>query len=147
MFAKGLSGGCLCGDVRWKSEAAPISSSVCHCITCRRSSGAPMVAWIGFRRDDVKISGETTAFVSSTEAKRRHCRRCGTQLFIDDVDEPENVDITTASLDDPNAAPPDKHIWARTRLDWVKLDDGLPVYAQRSVGDDAVLLSPARNPT
>lgn len=141
-----LAGGCLCGDVRWKTGAQPVGSGVCHCVTCRRSSGAPMVAWITFKRSDVETSGHTTAFVSSTEAQRRHCHRCGTQLFFDDTRHPDYVDVTTASLDDPNLAPPDKHIWAETRIHWVKLDDGLPIYAKRSVGDDAQLLSPARDP-
>ena len=139
------AGGCLCGDVRWKTGAEPRSSSICHCVACRRSSGAPMVAWLGFRRAEMEISGHTTAFASSPESQRHHCHRCGTQLFMDDVADAEHIDVTTASLDDPNLASPRRHIWARSRIDWVELDDGLPAYAPDGADGDQ-LLTPARNP-
>jgi len=141
-----LAGGCLCGDVRYSVEAEPVGTGVCHCRTCRRSAGAPMVGWITWTRADVKIGGDTKVFVSSTHGQRHHCPRCGTQLFFVDADYPDEIDVTHASLDDPDAITPAKHIWAESKVGWVKLDDGLPVWAQRSVGDNAQLLTPARDP-
>ncbi len=40
-----LAGGCLCGAVRYRIDAAPASVMICHCATCRRAAGAPSVAW------------------------------------------------------------------------------------------------------
>jgi hypothetical protein len=53
----------------------------------------------------------------------------------------EEIDIATGTLDDPAAVPPQKHIWGEQKLDWVKLGDGLPMYAQSSAGPDAVLMT------
>ena len=140
-----LSGGCLCGDVRYTAKGAPVGSGVCHCVTCRRSAGAPMVAWHTFRRDDLEIGGDSKSFISSTHAQRYHCPRCGTQLFFEDNRYPDEIDVSTASLDDPDAAPPAKHIWTGSRLHWVKLADGLPAFVQRSVGEDGQPLEPTGN--
>ena len=140
-----ISGGCLCGDVRYTAKAEPVGTGMCHCVTCRRSAGAPMVAWATWSKADLEIGGDTKSYISSTHAQRLHCPRCGTQLFFLDERYPDEIDVTIASLDDPNLVPPQKHIWAESHLRWVRLDDGVPVFAQRSVDETGQPLSPARN--
>ena len=44
------------------------------------------------------------------------------------TDEADSIDITTASLDDPNAFPPTHHSWLKHDLDWIKFGDGLPAF-------------------
>ena len=44
---------------------------------------------------------------------------------------PDETDVTTCSLDDPEAAPPQDHTRASTQLSWVKLADGLPVWPEQ----------------
>lgn len=127
-----LSGGCLCGAVRYETGGDPFNSGVCHCTTCRRAHGAPMVAWFSVRRDRFTISGELRDYRSSSHAVRRFCSNCGTQVLFDDSRYPDEVDITTASLDDPAAVPPAFHIWTHSQLSWVNLDDGLPRHPERS---------------
>jgi hypothetical protein len=42
-----IKGGCLCGSVRYSSEAEPVMTAVCHCKHCQRQSGSafsPLVA-------------------------------------------------------------------------------------------------------
>ena len=34
-----LTGGCLCGGVRYEIDAAPVSASYCHCTRCQRRTG------------------------------------------------------------------------------------------------------------
>ena len=125
-----LTGGCLCGAVRYEARGEPFSSGVCHCRTCQRSNGAPMVAFFSNELADFSLTGEPLAFRSSDHGVRRFCGACGTQLFFDDARFPDTVDIATVTLDDPNAVPPEFHIWTRSQLDWLKLDDGLPRYAK-----------------
>ena len=38
-------GGCLCGALRYRLDAAPLDIGYCHCSMCRRSTGAPVLAW------------------------------------------------------------------------------------------------------
>jgi len=41
-----LTGGCLCGDVRYRITAAPVEALYCHCRMCQRAHGAPVIAWL-----------------------------------------------------------------------------------------------------
>ena len=36
-----ITGGCLCGGVRYESENRPVDVSYCHCRMCQQSSGNP----------------------------------------------------------------------------------------------------------
>jgi hypothetical protein len=48
----------------------------------------------------------------------------------------ERMDVTVASLDDPNTFPPEAAIWTEDKLPWVKLDPSLPAFG-RSREEDA----------
>ena len=127
-----LTGGCLCGAVRYEAKGEPYSSGVCHCRTCQQSNGAPMVAFFSNKRADFSLTGEVKDYRSSDHAVRRFCGACGTHVLFDDARYPDEIDIATATLDDPAAVPPTFHIWARSMIPWVKLNDGLPVYPERT---------------
>ena len=47
------TGGCLCGAVRYRANGTPLSTLYCHCDSCRKHTGAPVVALAGYRRDQV----------------------------------------------------------------------------------------------
>jgi hypothetical protein len=122
-----LKGGCYCGAVRYEAAGTPFNETSCHCTICRRTTGAPFVAWFSVRRDAFRfVAGTPTRFNSTAKAFRSFCGRCGTQLTFESDDTPAEIDITTASLDDPAAVAPRDHIWTRSRLAWVRLADGLP---------------------
>lgn len=124
-----LTGGCLCGHVRYAAGTAPFHATVCHCAMCRRAAGAPMVAWFSVARADYRLlAGVPTRFASSNRADRTFCPRCGTTLTFESRALPKELDVTTASLDDPEALPPADHTHTATRLSWVRLADGLPCH-------------------
>jgi hypothetical protein len=127
-----LSGGCLCGAVRYETDAEPYGAGLCHCVTCRKASGAPMTAWFSVKAEDLRLTGELRKHRSSDHAVRSFCPGCGTQLLFDDARYPDEVDVSIASLDDPDPVRPEKHIWTRSQLNWVRLADGLPSFAERS---------------
>ena len=124
----GLTGGCLCGAIRYVARGAPFHQTVCHCSLCRRSAGAPMVAWFSVRPEDFAITaGQPSRYRSSAQAVRSCCPTCGTQLTFkhDGLDE---IDVTICSLDDPAALVPADHTYVSSQLPWIHLDDGLPRY-------------------
>ena len=124
-----LKGGCLCGHVRYEAGGEPFHPTVCHCSMCRRAAGAPMVAWFSVSRAEYRlVAGAPTRFASSAKAARTFCPRCGTPLTFESGEHPGEIDVTAASLDDPEAVPPRDHARAATQLRWVRLADGLPVY-------------------
>jgi len=39
-----LTGGCLCGAVRYETTMKPFKVSYCHCESCRKATAAPVLA-------------------------------------------------------------------------------------------------------
>lgn len=126
-----MSGGCLCGAVRYEIGAAPVVSCHCHCGLCRRASGAAFVTWTSVPASSFRWTrGAPRAFRSSAWATRHFCGDCGTQLTfrVDAQVEAADgtLDVASASLDEPGAVAPAAHIWLSARLSWPALpDDGL----------------------
>jgi hypothetical protein len=122
-------GGCLCGAVRYRISAEPRSVDYCHCSMCRRAAGAPVVARITVPNAAFAWTAAGPAvYRSSAEGERLHCPTCGTQLTL--RDEPDCLDVTLASLDDPEAVQPSYHIWTMSRIAWFDTADDLPRYRE-----------------
>jgi hypothetical protein len=123
-------GGCACGALRYRLIGAPLGSMVCHCASCRAIAAAPVVAWLSFGVAQFAwVQGTPADYASSAPVHRQFCNRCGTHLIYRHRDAPDEIDVSTCSLDDPNAFPPTHHSWLSHDLDWVKFGDGLPTYA------------------
>jgi hypothetical protein len=124
-----IEGGCLCGAVRYRIDAAPRNSDFCHCRMCRRAAGAPVVARLTVPNADFAWTrGNPAVYRSSAETERLFCPACGTQLAL--RDEPDHLDVTLVSLDDPEAVRPSYHIWTASRIAWFDTADDLPRYPE-----------------
>jgi hypothetical protein len=122
-----IEGGCLCGDVRYRIQGQPLASGTCECRTCRKTSAAAIVSWLHIDEANFSfIAGKPVAFKSSLPVTRTFCGRCGTPLTYRTANYRAAIDVTTCSLDDPEAFPPIAHVWTSHRLSWVKLANGLP---------------------
>ena len=123
-------GGCLCGAVRYRAEGTPTQTSYCHCTMCRKANGAPVVSWLTVALNSFSfVKGSPKRFDSSDHAYREFCGECGTQLTFRSKRDPMSIDITSATLDDPTLAPPQDHIWTRSRISWFNVADDLPRHA------------------
>jgi hypothetical protein len=119
-------GGCHCGAIRYETTAPPERNSICHCIDCRRASGAPLVAWALYAAKDVKVTKGAPKVRASSEHGRRHfCAECGTGLFYtNDMIFKDQIDVTSATLDNPDDIPPPAaQVQVAERIGW--LDEGL----------------------
>jgi hypothetical protein len=125
-----LTGGCLCGAVRYRITSAPVEALYCHCRMCQRAHGAPVIAWVTVPLDAfVVTAGNPVAYRSSDKALRHFCGSCGTPLTWRATDNPRLVDISIASLDNPRAVEPTLHIWTESQIPWFEIADQLPRYA------------------
>jgi len=112
-------GGCLCSAIRFRVSGEPVFSIICHCSTCRRASAAPAVAWLTFDRGQLEVlSGQPRIYRSSQGVVRQFCGTCGSQLLYESVENPTTIDITTASMDNPNLFPPTLEAWLEHRVSW-----------------------------
>jgi hypothetical protein len=126
-----IEGGCFCGFVRYRAGDSPSFETNCHCSICRRTSGAPFVAWFTVPASDFGFSaGKPETFQSSDHGTRTFCPRCGTPLTFRSSRSPAEVDVTTCSLDNPDLLPPKDHTRTSSRLSWVRFGDQLPSFPE-----------------
>jgi hypothetical protein len=125
-----FAGGCLCGAIRYRISRETVEALYCHCRMCRQAHGAPVVAWLTVPLGGFTITaGTPAAYRSSAKAWRHFCSRCGTPLTWREADNPKDVDVSIASLDDPEAVRPTLHLWTDSRIAWFDTADHLPRYA------------------
>lgn len=106
-----LTGGCLCGDVRFVASGHPYRVGLCHCLDCRKHHGALFHASAIFPEGAVTIEGETRSY-----AGRFFCPRCGSSVFSRTGDE---VEINLGSLDTPDQLLPTYELWTIRREAWL----------------------------
>ena len=129
------TGQCHCGAVRYEMPAETIYQAVCHCSDCRRHTGAPMVAWALVRKDALKVTGETREYASSEHGRRVFCPNCGTSLFYLNAPMfPNEVDVQIATLDDPDAMPPQIQIQVADRIGWLTQLKDVPEFERYPKG-------------
>ncbi len=125
------TGGCMCGAVRYEASGAPASSMYCHCTSCRKHTGAPVVMLVGYKRDQVTFSGDARKiYQSSPGVGRGFCDQCGTPLTWegDGGELGPLVEVTISTLDNPDDFPPQGHIHHAEKLSWFETSDTLPRY-------------------
>jgi len=125
-----IEGGCLCGGVRYRLRAKPTRLSDCHCIDCRRASAAPFVTWGEMRREDIEILSGEIRKVPHAGRLRSFAACCGTPLFFQDDEASVSIDVTIASLDEPQSYSPEVAIWTEDRLPWVELNPRRKTFRQ-----------------
>ena len=124
-----LTGGCHCGAIRYETADEAVHHALCHCTDCRKCAGAPAVAWALAPVGQVKITGEPVWYASSEHGRRGFCGGCGTGLFYtNEVIFPGQIDVQSATLDDPDAIPLQGQIQTAERIGWMGGLDHLPSF-------------------
>jgi hypothetical protein len=125
-----VEGGCQCGAVRYRLNAAPLTVYTCHCKDCQRMSGATGTMSMFVRRDDVVLlQGELTAYDKAADSARTvrmlGCGECGTKMWNEPLASPAFLVIKPGTLDDMGWAVPVGNIWTASRAPWVEIDETL----------------------
>src|SRR5690606_17010690 len=129
---QGLTGGGLCGAVRYCTEGLPLRVGLCHCTTCKRQTGSPLPAYAIFAADRVQITGTTQGFRTSPGIDRRFCPACGTPIYHDEGAE---YAVALGTLDEPDRVPPPAYeLWTVRRLPWLDQIGSLKRYAHNRDG-------------
>jgi len=124
-----FEGGCACGAVRYRLESAPFDAGWCHCRTCQLNSGAPAMVFASVPAGHlIWTSGadKVKSFASSSFGHRSFCGECGTPFLMQVDHQPETVDFSVATLDDPAAVAPGFHIFVASKIAWFETADDLP---------------------
>ena len=104
-----ITGGCLCGRVRYTLTGEPIRSYVCHCRDCQRATAAPLAAGIAFPASSVSLQGELKTFDmaggSGQTVHRNFCPNCGS--WVTGSSNPDFISVLVGTFDDPNLFEPE----------------------------------------
>lgn len=119
-----LSGGCLCGAVRYEARPDHREGYYCHCRMCQLAFGNTRAAYINLRKDQVRWQSPPAYYASSKIARRGFCGTCGTPLSFEYLDS-ERMDLAVGSLDDPAAITPTTHFAVESRIANWHAPDGL----------------------
>ncbi|MGI9237058.1 MAG: GFA family protein [Woeseiaceae bacterium] len=120
--------------MRYEVRGPETFACFCHCESCQRAAGAPLVAWATYARDDFRITrGDMNWHRSSPSVTRGVCSNCGTSLSYENERRPGEIDLTVNSLDDPGVPTLLAHIWTEDAQPWLRIEDDLPVY-KRNIG-------------
>jgi hypothetical protein len=118
---KPLTGGCLCGHIRFVAKGNPGKVHTCSCRMCQRHSGGLTLVWAEFARDKITWTGRGGAparFQSSAASSRAFCPKCGSTLGAIDVK--PVIALVTGSFDAPQRAElkPHRHFNRAGRPRW-----------------------------
>lgn len=128
-----LEGGCTCHSVRFRVTAKPLFVHCCHCRWCQRESGSAFALNAMVEASHVELlKGSPVAIdIPSNSGKGQkvtRCPECQIALWSNYAGAGEAVRfVRVGTLDDPDAMPPDIHIFTDSKQPWVVLPEGVPV--------------------
>jgi hypothetical protein len=106
-----ITGGCLCGALRFTAKGQPYRIGLCHCLDCRKNHGTMFHASAIFPETAVTISGVVRCY-----RDRSFCPTCGSPVFAHIGDE---IGINLGSLDEPSCFRPTYELWTIRRENWL----------------------------
>ena len=125
-----ISGGCLCGAVRYATLAEPIITRLCWCRVCQFFATGNAAVSVCLPSAGLSITGELHDFVSIAESgnlmHRRFCPVCGTHMFSEAEARPHLIFVRAGTLDNTEIARPEATIWTAQAPSWARIDDVLP---------------------
>ncbi|WP_084673921.1 GFA family protein [Methylobacterium sp. WSM2598] len=129
-----IEGGCLCGAVRYRSEAEPAMQVICHCKTCQKNSGSAFSMNVAIPQDSLTTQGDALrSYIDHSGASgqpfyRYYCSSCGSHIYSHGAAYGPVAFIKAGTLDDATWLAPSVHIWVAEKLPWVAIPDGTTQY-------------------
>ena len=128
-----ITGGCLCGAVRYEANEPLVKGGVCHCRVCQKTTGSAFGVVLMFPRTAFRFTkGEPKRYRSSSIMEKCFCPHCGSPLtdqylvWKNARCNPDTVFVLIGTLDKPEAVSIVSHSGVESQLPWVNFDDGLP---------------------
>jgi hypothetical protein len=130
-----LTGGCLCGAVRYAVSEPLVSASYCHCTRCQRRTGSAAEA-------SARVAPGSFRITAGAELVRSYqpddgfaddfCSACGGALWARSPDDPDVISVRLGTFDDDPGIRPSYRQFVAYAAQWEPIpDDGLPRYPER----------------
>lgn len=137
---KPAEGGCSCKLVRYQMERSPLIVHACHCKDCQLECGTAFGLNAMIETSNLTILSDTKPAsisipaASGNDQRMQRCPKCQIVVYSHYGKSDVAAYVRVGTLDDPSVAPPDVHIYTRSKLPWLKLDGSIPerqVYYER----------------
>jgi hypothetical protein len=129
-----MTGGCLCGAVRYTTQTEPTFVTVCHCRDCQQFTGSAFGFLVGLPKADLVVTGTMKSFAKPADSGRPivrlFCPECGSSVAEEPGSRPGMVLLNGGTLDDPTSVVPAAEIFCDRELPWVQLRGGLQRFAK-----------------
>ena len=143
-----LSGGCLCGSIRYTILQQPILAYTCNCRFCQKDTGTAYRSALAILNKNVELIGKDFSVYTyksvehGRELYKNFCPDCGTTISLKTERFPERQVIMIGTLDDPSQIELSTHMFAEEAFDWVEFPKDHVVYPRHRINDDGTTASP-----
>ena len=143
-----LSGGCLCGSIRYTILQQPILAYTCNCRFCQKDTGTAYRSALAILNENVELIGKDFSVYTyksvehGRELYKNFCSDCGTTISLKTERFPERQVIMIGTLDDPSQIELSTHMFADEAFDWVEFPKDHVVYPRHRINDDGTTASP-----
>ena len=124
-----MTGGCLCGQVRYSANAEPMFAGVCHCKDCQKETGTAFNTVVAVPQAALSIQGGAKTYTqkgdSGQDVVRRLCPNCGSTITSEPAAMPGASILRVGTLDDNSWVMPTMEIYCDSKQSWVELGGGL----------------------
>ncbi len=136
-MSKTITGGCLCGEIRYECQGEPLRSFICHCTDCQQFTGSVFAAVLIFPKESFRIlsgtpNGHTVTAESGNKVEREFCGKCGASLFEVLEKRPDFIAVSAGSIDDKAAFKPSYQVWTQSQVDTIRVNDDLQKFEKSS---------------
>ena len=118
-----MTGGCLCGRVRYTLTGEPALNGICHCRNCQRYTGSAFEAVTVFPSASVTVQGELRTYQDTGDSGkpvlRRFCPNCGSGVLAEAEVLPGLTIVLAGTLDDPASYQPSMELYCSSAQPWV----------------------------
>ena len=116
-----VTGGCLCGAIRYESDNPPFRTGYCHCRMCQKGVGNIFGTSAFFRHEGFRfVSQPPQWYESSAKVRRGFCSTCGSPIAYQHHDT-KHIAIWVGTLDEPGRFEPQVHWFSEARIPWVDI--------------------------
>lgn len=126
-----IQGGCLCGAVRYRSDAEALMTAICNCKHCQRQTGTAFSVLVAVPKGTLMMEGAQPEVYhdvgsSGLPVLRKFCSKCGSPIFSEVAATPGMDWIKAGTLDDTSWLQPQVNIWCDSAQAWVQMSDAIP---------------------
>jgi len=125
-----ISGGCLCGAVRYSIDAEPLGTRACWCRTCQAIGAGSATVNVFFPSEAISVDGALMTYRSHADSghtvAHAFCPVCGTPLFTQSETGHEVKGVRAGTLDNPEIGKPQWNLWVSQAPSWALIDPDVP---------------------